>query len=99
MLEELIKNLNNETNKEEEIPYYNSILKIVEEIFTSEDYVTSNLDNGNNEIIEIDKLKIIFTTTDNQKNNIYSNMTIIDIGKCENSLRQENNLSNKIKIK
>ena len=68
-LEELIKNLNNETNKEEEIPYYNKILKIVEDIFTSEDYVTTKLDNGNNEIIEINKLKITFTTTQNQNNN------------------------------
>ena len=52
------------------------------------------MENGNDEIIEIEKLKIILTTSDNQKNNIDNNMTNIDLGECENSLRQANNLTN-----
>ena len=94
-IKEVIKNLNNEINKEDEINFYNTILKNVEDIFASKDYVTSKLDNGNDEILEIDKLKIRFTTTENQKNNINSDMITIDIGECESSIRQVYNLSNK----
>ena len=84
----------NNTKKEEEINYYDTILKNIEDIYTSKGFNTSNLENGNDEIIEIEKLKIILTTSDNQKNNIDNNMTNIDLGECENSLRQANNLTN-----
>ena len=80
--------------KKNEINYYDTILKNIEDIYTSKGFNTSNLENGNDEIIEIEKLKIILTTSDNQKNNIDNNMTNIDLGECENSLRQANNLTN-----
>ena len=38
-------------------------------------------------------MKVILTTSKNQKNNIYSNMINIDLGECENSLRQTYNLT------
>ena len=65
-----INDLENEINAKDEIQYYNTILKNVDDILTSNDYVTTNLDKGNDEIIEIDKVKVIFTTNENQKKNI-----------------------------
>ena len=90
IIEDTIKSI----NKKDEINYYDTILKNIEDIFTSENYVTSKLDDGVDEIIEIDKLKVILTTSQNQKNNINNNMTIIDLGECEDSLRKNYNLSN-----
>ena len=96
-----IKNLlNNEINitenlsKSEEIKYYDNILKIIEKGFISENYDTSNIDNGNDEIINTEKLIITFTTTQNQKNNINNNMSTIDLGECEILLRNFYNISN-----
>ena len=79
MIKGIINNINNETNKKDEINYYNTILKNVGDIFASKNYVTSKLDNGNDEIIEVEKLKITFITTENQKNNINSDMITIDL--------------------
>ena len=70
----------------------------MEDILTSEDYNISNLDNGNDEKYEIGKLKITFSTTQNQKNNINDNSSKIDLGECENSLRLSYNLSDNQKI-
>ena len=98
MVENSINNFNNKNTKEEEIKYYDSTLKNIEDILTSENYDTFYLDKGNNEIIELEKMKIILTTTENQKNEINSynnnNLTNIDIGDCENSLRQFYSLTN-----
>ena len=57
----------NSKNKEEEIKYYDTILKNIEDFFTSDNFDTSDLDNGNNQIIELEQVKITFTTTQNQK--------------------------------
>ena len=84
--------INQKDSKEEEIKYYDTILEKIEDIYTSNAYDTFYLDNGNDEIIEIDKLKVILTTSPNQKNNINSNMINIDLGDYEKSLRQFNNL-------
>ena len=89
ILEDLI---NNKTMKEEETKYYDTILEYIEDIMTSNKYNTSALDGGNDEIIKTEKVKVIITTTENQKNNIDSNTTTIDLGECENSLRQSYNL-------
>ena len=70
-----------------EIEYYDDILKNIEQELTSESFVITDLDNGMDKIIEKDKLKITFTTTQNQRNNIYNNMTKIDLGECETKLR------------
>ena len=37
---------------------------------------------------------ITFTSTENQKNNIESNLSTIDLGECENLLRIHYNLTN-----
>ena len=99
-LQNLMKGiLNKEINKteksrEEEIEYYDNILTSIESGFTSENYDTSNIDNGKDEVIKTEKLIITFTTSQNQKNNINNNMTTIDLGECELLLRNFYNISN-----
>jgi hypothetical protein len=53
------------------IEYYDTILKKLENIFTDKNYDTSELDNGKEEIIETGKITVTFTTTQNQKNNLF----------------------------
>ena len=89
ILEDLI---NNKTMKEEETKYYDTILEYIEDIMTSNKYNTSALDGGNDEIIKTEKVKVIISTSENQKNNIDNNATTVDLGECENSLRQSYNL-------
>ena len=94
-MEKNLKNcLKNKKTKEMEIICYDKILKDIEDIYTSKKYDTSNLDNGNDEIIKIEKIKVILTTTENQKKNINNDTTNIILGECENSLRRTYNLSN-----
>jgi len=89
----------NDTTLEEEIntedeenQYYKTVLQSIESGFTSKYYDTSNLDKGEEEIIETDKLKITFTTLNNIKNKT-NNMTEIDLDECEGLLRGHYNLS------
>ena len=79
--------------KEEETEYYNNIIKIIEKSYTDH-YDTSKLDNGEDEIIKTEKINVTLTTLQNQKNNINQNMTTIDFGTCENSLRNYYNITN-----
>ena len=90
-LKDMIKTENETKTKDEEIEYYDTILKKIEDVFTY--YDTTDLDNGKDEIIETKKMIITLTTTDNQKNN--NNMTSIDLGDCEILLRNYYNLTNK----
>ena len=94
IIKDSIKNMKNDEklSKEEEIEYYNNIIKATEIGFT-ENYNTSNLDNGIDEYITTEKMTITFSTTENQKNNINNNMTTIDLQNCENLLRKDYNLS------
>ena len=90
--------LNNEKTREKEIFCYDTILKDINDIFSSKFFDTTDIDNGQDQIIKIDKNKVILTTTENQKNNLNSDITTIDLGECEELLRKENNLSNSDKI-
>ena len=95
IMEELITIQSNEIekmSKEEEIEYYDNILKISGKGF-EENYNTTKIDNGQDEVIKKEKVSITFTTTQNQKNNINKNATTIDLGECENELRFHYNLS------
>ena len=87
------KNESIEITKEEEIEYYDTILKNIEEGLTSGHYDTSELDQGKDDIIETEKIKIILTTIQNQKNKINNNRTIIDLDECETLLRNFYNLT------
>ena len=63
----IINNQINATGKsnEEEIKYYDNILKSVEDEFTSKDYDTSNLDNELDDIIKTEKMTITLSTYGN----------------------------------
>ena len=80
--------------KEEEIKYYDKILENLKETFTSENYDLSDLDNGEEEKIETEKMIITITTTENQKKYINNNTTNVDLSNCENLLRNVYNISN-----
>ena len=100
LIENIIEDiLNSETNKtkediEEEINNYNKILEKIEEIFTSDNYDLTNIEKGEDQVINADKIIFTFTTIENQKNNLNNNMTTINIGDCEQLLRQHYNLLN-----
>ena len=84
---------NGENSKEKEIKLNDNFLNIIETAILSDNYDTSDIDKGNDKIIEYEKLTVTLTTTKNQKNNIYNNMTTIDLGECENLLRNYYNIS------
>ena len=73
---------------------YVSILQKFESIFTSENYNTSKIDNGEDEINEFGRFIITFSSTDNQKNNLYKNMTSLNFDQCETLIRDYYNLTN-----
>ena len=83
-----------EIDKEVEINKYNEILEKIESIFTSDNYDLTNIDKGEDQVISANKILITFTNTENQKNNIQSNMSTIDLGDCEILLRNYYNLTN-----
>ena len=96
MIQNIPKFIKNETegvDKEEEIKYYDTVLENIETGFVSEYYDTSNLDSGEEEVIEIDNMKVTLTTTQNQINNTNNNMTAIYLGECEILLRKFYNIS------
>ena len=88
----------NETEKEKvekEIKAQDNMLKNLEEDFTSEEYDTTNLESGHDEVIKNKQTTITFTTTENQKNNTNSddNVTLINLCDCETLLRKEYKIS------
>ena len=98
MIQNIIKYEKNETEseekmKEEEVKYYDQIIENIEAGFTSDNYDTSNLDKGEDEVIETEKMTVTFTTTQNQKDNTNNNMSSIDLGECEKLLRNYYNIS------
>ena len=61
--------------------------------FTSPDYNTSNVENGEDEIYEFNGMTVTLSTSENQKNNENDNMTAINLGECEKLLRKEYSIS------
>ena len=92
-MKNLVLDLLNNITKEDETKYYDTIFENLEDLFTSDSYNTFGLDSGKDEVIEIDKVKVVLTSSQNQKININNNMTNINLGECENILRQVYNLS------
>ena len=90
-----IENMSNER----QIEYYDNIINNIEKAMAN--YDTSEIDKGQDEVIEVGKTIWTFTSVDNQKNNINKNVSIIDLGDCEISLRQHYNIpkSQKLYIK
>ena len=80
-------------NITEEKDYYDTIIKNIDQYFMSSEHKTLNLDKGFNEIFLTEKLMITLTTTQNEKNNINNNFSVIDLGKCEELLKSAYNIS------
>ena len=91
---EKIKKEEKKEGEKEEIKYYDKILETIEDIFTSNDFDTFDIDKGEDQVIEAEKIKITLTSTQNQKDNINKKMTIIDLGECETRLKKHYNISN-----
>ena len=87
--------ISEDLEREDEINKYNKILEKIESLFTSDNYDLTDIDRGEDQIINAHKIQITFTNTENQKNNIKSNMSTIDLGECETLLRNYYNLTNK----
>ena len=86
-------NNNQENNKVEDTKVQDILLQNLEIGLTSEEYDTSTLEKGENEIFKEEKFVVTLTTTRNEKNNSNINKTIIDLGKCEALLREQYNIS------
>ena len=93
----------NNTNEEKYISAQDVILENFRNEINYENYNTTDIDNGKDDIFEDKKMKITVTTSENQKNKIKqeNNETQINLGQCEYILREYNNLTkdNKIYIK
>jgi len=91
---DIIENYNNKRNNTEknEIEYYDNILELIENNFI-DNYNTSKIDNGEDEIIKTDKVTFTLTTVENQKKNVNNNITAVNLGDCENLLRNYYNIS------
>ena len=87
-----------EIAKEEEINYYNEIITNVESILTDKNFDTTNLDNGEEQVIKTEKMTITLTTTQNKINKTIddNNMTVLDLGECEKDLRNFYNISDDV---
>ena len=95
ILEDILNYKTNETQEikeEEEINNYNKIIEIIDSIFTSGSYDLLNIEKGEERTINTEKMTITLTTSENQKNNRYNNMSTIDLGDCEKLLRNHYNL-------
>ena len=68
------------------------IIESIENDFITQ-YNTSHLDEGNDDKIIYDEMKIILSTTENQRKNMKKNLTAVDLGDCENELRNKYNIS------
>ena len=80
-------------SKEEEIKYYDNLIQIIEQVFTSENYNTSKLDNGQDEYIKTGKMKLTLSTLENQRKQLNNNITTIDLGYCETLLKNAYNIT------
>ena len=70
----------------------NKAIENVKEEMTK-DFETSEIDKGKDIKIELENSIITISTSDNQKNSKDSNETTIDLGECENKLKEEYNIS------
>ena len=88
------ENITEQEKKEEEIKAKDIMIKNVEKGFTSGKYNTSDLESGKNDIIKQGDMTITLTTTNNQKNgqSKKDNLTNIDLGECENILKNIYNI-------
>ena len=77
----------------EEIKAKDKFMENIETEFTSGEYNTSNIDSGQDDVIEKDNMKITLKAANNKENNTNYNITQINLGECENKLRLYYNIS------
>ena len=88
-----------EIKKAQEIKAQDKILENFEKGITSENYNTSEVEQGNDVSYGNEKMKITLSTTDNQKNiEKNDNSSKVDIGPCEDILRTIYNISEDKKL-
>ena len=75
-----------------EIEYSKYLKEYIEKKLTK-NYDTTNIDNGQDEFIKMGKMALAISSLKNQKNNKNNNMTSIDLGDCEDLLRDDYNIS------
>ena len=82
LMQNIIKyeNTTKDITKEEETEFYDNIVSNVEDILTSENFNTSSLDGGDDQVIQTEKMTITLTTSQNQRNNTNNNISTIDLG-------------------
>ena len=80
-------------SEEEQIKYYDNLIETIDQVFTSENYDTSKLDNGEDEYIKTGKMTVTLTTLENQRDHLIKNMTRIDLGYCEILLKNDYNIT------
>ena len=70
------------------------LLEKIDNLFTSEKFDTSEIENGKNDIIKYKHMIVTLTSTKNQKNDEKNgNVTTINLGDCERLLREAYNIS------
>ena len=68
------------------------ILEKVRDILDNK-FVTTEIVEGNDLIIDLDKIKYTITTTANQRDNKNKNITTINLGQCEEKLKEKYKIS------
>ena len=81
-------NANSEANKEIE----EKVVENIKEELTK-DFDTSDIDKGENIVIKQKDSTITISTTENQKNEKNNNVSTINLGDCENKIKDEYNIS------
>jgi len=94
IIQEMLAKDISEKNEEELKEYYDILQELIKKYFTSEKYDLSILNNNEDEIIESEKMNIIFATLNNLKNNRNNNNITLDLEDCEDLLREFYNITN-----
>jgi len=88
----IVENENEGQKLKDEDNFLNNIKKV---FYNGKiDYLLSNVIKGEDLTVKTQKGIYIFTTTDNQNNNINNNYSLINLGECENILKNHYNISN-----
>ena len=78
----------NFSEKEEKERVFNIILESMETSITSEDYNTSGVEQGEDDVFNFGVMRVILTSTENQNDQTKNiNVTTINLGNCEQILR------------
>ena len=81
-------------DEKDKVRLFDVLLKNIEDLIISKNYNTSEIENGNNDIIKYKQMTVILTSTRNQKNDENNpNISSINLGDCERILKESYNIS------